>query len=960
MTKVLLTIIAILFIYQLISAQQINANSFKTIPQDTSMWNRFKKVEISENSEHIEALAFELLKELNSTRDAKGTLNMLNSLSMWLLEKRELAKGNELIDSCFKLYRNKYDTLNIDFAFLHSNKAYYYHAFNKFKQQAAHQQTQMDIITKIDSTHPLLVELYTTKASGYFATNQILKGLATADTALYLAKIQNLPYYTTLMYMNIANKLKFYEPYLALDFMNFSAHYAEKYQKEYFKNDPYFYINTGSCFVACDMFKEALKEFKKGLSILKRQENPAINFETAFYYYIGVCHKNTQNFEEASVYYDSAANIFSELFDKRHQAYLRNISMTAQTLIQAGLYEKALPILKETYPLNIEVFGFDNTYYTAQEGENLAKCLLQTGQYEEALEQYAKNISYFYGDSIVRNPYMLPKTDTTGKGEDRTSLMLSYLGKAQTLEKLFATNQSDSLLKNIIAHYQACADISDITANKGHIDDNDVQVITYHMRKLTNSALDFAVENQLSNKSLQDIYKIISKSKAYSLLSTLHKGGKIYHGDHPELYNKEEMLLNIEGALTNQMLNQNSKDYEMLTEQKLDLKKDIFVYKQKNPLKIESISINKVANIDYLIINDNISPGEIIVDIYATKNNLITFEIGINRFQLHSTPLPYDFYANVQELQKAIKTGEQTDDIGRSIFDKLFSKLNLENSNYETITFIPDGALFTIPFEILEDKNGKMIVENFATQYRYTSHLYKNKSEPIKTNTFLAIAPVFQHNNNKIALKEQFRDTNIDSIGIFRQGKYELAALPYSADETTELTNRFKANNWQSTLLLNEDANEHNFKIQSKNKSIIHIATHGYVDNSNPEKSGLFLSQNAFDPIEDNYLYMSEIFNSRINADLVVLSSCKSGYGKLWQGEGILALPRAFLAGGTKNVISSLWKINDEKTKELMLQFYQALEQENNYAKALKKAKLKMIKDKELPIDWSGFTLICN
>jgi len=704
---------------------------------------------------------------------------------------------------------------------------------------------------------------------------------------------------------------------------------------------------------------EALMEFENGLRALKKQKNPPVNFETALYYYIGVCYKNLNQYSEAAIYYDSAAQIYKGLFNKKHKGYLRNISMSANTLILAEKYDKALEILKETYPIVLEVYGFNDTYYTAQEGQNLAECLLETGQYDAALKQYHQNISFFNGDTLPGNHYALPALDTVGGGKDRTSLLLSYLGKAKTLEKIYETNNSDSILINIIDHYQACATVSDISANKGHLDPADTRVIAYHLRKLTNTAMDFIASNPLTQNQAQQIYKIVSKSKAYALLSDLYKSNS-QNSKHRYLTTLEDSIYQLESTLTNQKLYSDNNTYEELTEKLLNKKLQAFIYKQTHPIKDEEISIQKIHNIDNKSITDNIGNNEIVLDIYLTDNNIVTFEINANSFQYYTSPIPEDIFLNIKLLQRNIKTSRNSETLEKELYQQLLGKTNLPTTTEKLLTIIPDSYLFTIPFELLRDASNQMIIENHATRYRYTSHLYASTQPVVETNTFLAVAPVFENPENELAVKNNFRNVEIDSLDIFRHGKFALKSLPYTVDETTELNNRFKSNNWQSTLLLNESANEENLKKNIKNKSIVHIATHGYADQSNSEFSGLFMAQTQETTSEDNYLYMNEIYNMKINADLVVLSACQSGYGQIWQGEGILALPRAFLVGGTRNVISSLWKIHDQKTKDLMLRFYQALETDGDYAKALRSAKLKMIKNKELPIDWSGFTLICN
>ena len=105
--------------------------------------------------------------------------------------------------------------------------------------------------------------------------------------------------------------------------------------------------------------------------------------------------------------------------------------------------------------------------------------------------------------------------------------------------------------------------------------------------------------------------------------------------------------------------------------------------------------------------------------------------------------------------------------------------------------------------------------------------------------------------------------------------------------------------------------------------------------------------------------YAAEIYGRAVKHRLVVLSSCESGKGDFAPGEGVLALPRAFLASGAENVISSLWKVYDKSTAALMQAFYQELLTGKDAGSALQAAKRRMIGSKETadPRQWGAFVL---
>ena len=110
----------------------------------------------------------------------------------------------------------------------------------------------------------------------------------------------------------------------------------------------------------------------------------------------------------------------------------------------------------------------------------------------------------------------------------------------------------------------------------------------------------------------------------------------------------------------------------------------------------------------------------------------------------------------------------------------------------------------------------------------------------------------------------------------------------------------------------------------------------------------------------EGILFAGETYNLMLNADMVVLSACESGMGTLMKGEGMMELSRGFLFAGVPNIVYSLWKIGDFNTSQLMADFYKYVLQKNNYAHALRLAKLNLIKSEAtaFPKFWSSFELV--
>jgi len=121
-------------------------------------------------------------------------------------------------------------------------------------------------------------------------------------------------------------------------------------------------------------------------------------------------------------------------------------------------------------------------------------------------------------------------------------------------------------------------------------------------------------------------------------------------------------------------------------------------------------------------------------------------------------------------------------------------------------------------------------------------------------------------------------------------------------------------------------------------------------------------TRNSSTPTEDGLLQVYEIFDLKLNAELVVLSACETGLGKQVKGEGLVGLTHAFFYAGTSSVLVSLWKVQDRSTADLMVNFYQELDAGKNKAESLRQAKLRMIQQNRYahPYYWAPFVLVGN
>jgi len=321
--------------------------------------------------------------------------------------------------------------------------------------------------------------------------------------------------------------------------------------------------------------------------------------------------------------------------------------------------------------------------------------------------------------------------------------------------------------------------------------------------------------------------------------------------------------------------------------------------------------------------------------------------------------------------------------------------------NKENLIIIPDSYLNYVPFETLCKPDFQdfgnynfteldYLIKDYNITYHYSSSLWekgkrraiKDSNRNIENTNFIGYAPIFKGNNANIPKNNfLFRNSLSSSLtlrSISVDGK-TFNELPYAKKEVETISKLYQSKGYDAYAILSNDANEKYFKHQLKYFNIVHIATHGFSNDEKPVLSGLVFSQpdpknikvsekcidqNAemfvLEESNDGILYAGEMYNLDISADLMVLSACETGIGKLVKGEGLIAMTRGLIYSGAKNIVYSLWKISDKHTHQFMLDFYQAVLDGSSYAQALREAKLNMIQNESTayPKLWSGYMLI--
>jgi CHAT domain-containing protein len=313
----------------------------------------------------------------------------------------------------------------------------------------------------------------------------------------------------------------------------------------------------------------------------------------------------------------------------------------------------------------------------------------------------------------------------------------------------------------------------------------------------------------------------------------------------------------------------------------------------------------------------------------------------------------------VQQFREALlnRDAEQYTRNAYGLYRLLVEPIRSHLSGIKQLTIIPEGTISYVPFETLLTHNTRnqadgyaalpYLLRDFTIRYDFSGTFFvqHSKSEDERrARGLMAYAPAFR---DGAAGPDS---TTTDRV------RENLLPLPGARREAERI-----ANITGGAFLTGLEATEEHFKSTAARHGILHLATHGLLDDRNPAYSKLVFAPTAGEG-EDGYLHAYELYNLRLDAELVVLSACNTGVGSIQKGEGVKSLARGFAYAGCTNVLMSLWPSSDQATARIMEYFYEELAAGTGKDAALRAAKLKYLQKADPltadPYYWGAFVLI--
>ncbi|WP_295444162.1 CHAT domain-containing protein [uncultured Thiodictyon sp.] len=341
----------------------------------------------------------------------------------------------------------------------------------------------------------------------------------------------------------------------------------------------------------------------------------------------------------------------------------------------------------------------------------------------------------------------------------------------------------------------------------------------------------------------------------------------------------------------------------------------------------ELATLVRVGNTPVAEIASLLPAGTVLVEYYYFGDECYAFVVKEGQVQavrLTGRGLEQD----VLGLRKAIAAGEGTawQAVAERLYARLWQPLETLLGAPRRVLVVAHGVLHYLPFAALRASDGTQLVDHYALYFLPSTSVLK----------FLPSAPVGTQASLLALGNPDLGDPQLD--------------LSFAGEEASAVSKRFA----EARLLLRQEASETNFRKLAPAYQRIHIASHGRFEADAPLASGLYLAKDAQN---DGVLTVGELYSIRLNADLVTLSACEPGLGKITNGDDVVGLGRGLLYAGAHSIVASLWEVDDQATAELMLAFYAGLA-ETDKAQALRQAQLATRNHFPHPLYWAAFQLI--
>ncbi|MBK9222217.1 MAG: CHAT domain-containing protein [Saprospiraceae bacterium] len=731
-------------------------------------------------------------------------------------------------------------------------------------------------------------------------------------------------------------------------------------------------LNIGEAYQSLNKIELALSYYQKGLAFSLKL-NPIDSIMVSYcysrisdaFYTLGdfknnilTCHQQLEmmsGFKKDERYRYTCINLGKAYFNNKEYS------------LAQSWFEKAIAIIGT--PLN------------SPDSSALASTQLYIGRVKRALKEYSSSETILNSSkNIIRTLYGIEYDGLYTVEEDLGDLYASYFIKTSDMSYLVkSSNHYDSaalriqkklinkkdateirkFLKDAVSIFEKCIS-SHLKLNLQKHHDSILINHIWELNEFLHSYLlyyQFKENNAMNNSGIPA--DLLSKDSMYrSEITRLEK-------------HRNDLLDNDKFSITDtSILKLNSTIFK----NKLQRQELITNLENSYPDYLNKKFDHKIVTIPQVktLLNSN----QTLLEYFCGDSSVFVFIIQNSVVKIKEIKLDFPIINSITNLNKSIYTFHtskiRTEKMYKEQLNKyiesaryLYNLLLLPIAEYLTpeLIIIPDAVLGNLPFDALLSSRPKdptnfktfpFVINQYSIQYSFSSGMLLEMSRvnPNTRNTkeFLGFAPFFDKNilgpNDVIQNEMAIR--------------YDLTNLPDSGEEIIRAKNKFPD---QSMIFTGHDATKQKFEQLSNNYKIIHLATHGKANYNDGNFS--FIAFSSQDSLEKYALLsVAELYNLKLNSEMVILSACETANGERHRGEGIVSIASAFAHAGAKSIVASLWKVNDKSTMQIMDLFYTELKIGKQKHIALAQSKRNYLKNHpgqaSHPFFWAGFISIGN
>jgi CHAT domain-containing protein len=424
------------------------------------------------------------------------------------------------------------------------------------------------------------------------------------------------------------------------------------------------------------------------------------------------------------------------------------------------------------------------------------------------------------------------------------------------------------------------------------------------------------IQAHLRAKNPQEAFNYSERARSRAFLDIL--GSKVQLAHSGTMLEHERALQARIGVLRAMMEGQDdaSEQTPQLRKELAEAQKDYDEYLTK--IRKENKEQASLMNVEPLTLKDvqeRLDPGVTMLEYFVADNTVWLWVVEKDRVRFVSSSIARrDLVLKVTALRDTIyQLGEKErlNTVSQDLYKTLIEPA-LPHIQGRELVIVPHDVLHYLPFQALLASDGRYLIEKYPIYYLSSASLMQFTQEKRRAmgNRVLALGNPDLGNP---AMNLRFAELEAKQI----QGLYP-----------------------QSTILLEKQATEEKAKTLSPQNDIIHFASHAELNEDDPLSSAILLAKSEK---EDGRLEVREIFGMDLHANLIVLSACETGLGKLSSGDELVGLTRAFIYAGTPSVVASLWNVEDSSTAQLMASFYKNLKTMSK-VEALRQAQLNLIR----------------